>query len=227
MLYEVTLESSYFGQQIINRWNYVSSGSVVGATGSFALMSAMGFIDVAGDFPTVTVASRLQELQPSQVIYVSCLVKALYDDPTDFLDRGYAAGVTGHGGATNPSSPILAFGFRTNRTRTDISRGTKRFVGVDETTVGDGGIFSAGTLGAMDNIASAMSEDLSYTDGGSSLTLKPCIIGKKQVIEGGVVVGYELYPTLAEQLDHIAQGIVWQSYNSVRSQVSRQYGHGR
>lgn len=227
MLYEVTLESMYYDQQIINRWNYLSSGSAVGVTGSFALMDAMGFIDVAGDFPAVTVASRLQELQHPQVIYVSCLVKALYDDPTDFLDRGYAAGVTGNGGGVAPSSPVLAFGFRTNRTRTDIARGTKRFVGVDESTIVDGGVFSSGTLGAMDNIAAEMSEDLSYTGGGSSLTFKPCIIGKNKIVVPGEPTEYKLYPTLAEQLEHIAVGIEWQSYQTVRTQVSRQYGHGR
>lgn len=227
MLYEVTLESQYFDQQIINRWNYLSSGSPVGVTGSFALLTAMGLIPASGSFPAITVGSRIQELQVSNVIYVSALCKALYDDPTDFYDAGYPSGVIGHGGGISPSSPTMAFGFKTNRVRTDIARGTKRLVGVDESTVGDGGIFSEGTLGAMDNIAAAMSADLSYTDGGSSLTFKPCILGKKKITHTDAPTEYKLYPTLSEQLDHIAVGIVWQSYRAVRTQVSRQYGHGR
>lgn len=226
MLYEVTLESSYFDQQIINRWNYLSSGSAVGVTGSFALLTAMGLIPASGSFPAVTVGSRIQELQVSDVIYVSALCKALYDDPTDFLDSGFPSGVIGHGGGTQPSSPTMAFGFKTNRVRTDIARGTKRLVGVDESTVGNGGEFTSGTLGAMDNIATAMSADLSYSGGGSSLTFKPCIIGKEKIVVSGEPTVYKLYPTLSEQLEHIAVGVVWQSYRFVRTQVSRQYGHG-
>jgi len=43
-LYEVVVEQSYAGQQCINRFNYVSSGTPSGVTGSFGLIAALGLL---------------------------------------------------------------------------------------------------------------------------------------------------------------------------------------
>jgi hypothetical protein len=226
MIYEVTLESLYYDQQVINRWNYLSTGSVVGITGAGALLTALGAIDVAGVFDATTLFGRMQDLQSPAVTYVSVLAKAIREAPTDFYDYGYPAGTIGQGGGTGDMSPTAAFGFRSNRTRTDISRGTKRLVGVQESNVDAGGIFNSGTLGAMDLIADEMSEVLSYTTGGSSVTFAPIVVQKEKIELEPDHFTYRYYETIAEQLEHIAIGITWQSYQQVRTQVSRQYGHG-
>jgi hypothetical protein len=49
-LYEVVLEQRYYNQQVVNRWNYVGSGTPASVTGSFALLSALGFISTTNLF---------------------------------------------------------------------------------------------------------------------------------------------------------------------------------
>lgn len=226
MLYEVTVLQDYFGQQVVNRYNYLSSGTFVGFSGSLALLTAMGLIDASGSFPTDSLYGKIQDNTVAELTYIQALAKALYDDPTDFFDNGYAAGVIGQATGTDPMSPTTAIGFKTNRTRTDIARGTKRLAGVDESYVTDGGLLTSGYVTVGNDIADRMSETLSFTDGGSSATFAPVIVGKEMYTTPPAPKAYRYYGTLSEQLDHIAENIVWQLYPSVRTQTSRQYGHG-
>ncbi len=226
MIYEVTVLCDYFGQQIVNRYNYLSAGTFVGTSGSLALLTAMGLIPAGVAFPDTSLYGIVQNYASSQLKFVQGLAKALYDDPTDFFDNGYATGVVGQSTGTAPMSPTAALGFRTNRTRTDIARGTKRFAGIDETFVDAGGVLSSGAQGAADEIAEALSEVLSYTERGSSATFEPIVVGKQKYTAPSGKPAYRYYSTLADQLEKIAQNIVWQPYGTIRTQTSRQYGHG-
>lgn len=225
-LYEVTLNSRYFEQQVINRWNYLGSGAGVGINGAAALAAAMGFVPTAGNFPADTIARDLQLLQPPDVTYVGVLIRCLYDAPTDFYDQSFPSGVIGDQTTGEAASPTLAYGFRTNRTRSDIDRGTKRFVGVTENAMDAGGVVASGTLGVMDILAVKMSATLGYTTGGSTFSFVPIVVQKEMYTTPPAPKAYRYFETEAEQLDHIAQNITWTSYDRVRTQVSRQYGHG-
>lgn len=226
MIYEVAVSGRYYNQKTVNRWNYLSTGTPTGVTGAFALLSAMGGIPTSGAFTTETVFGRWQDIVSPAFTYVSVLVKAIREAPTDFYDLAYATGVVGQGGGTGDMSPTAAFGFSTNRTRTDISRGTKRFAGVQESTVDAGGVIPSGTAGALALIAARMTDVLSYTDGGNSLTFAPVVCSKLKTIQDNGKPTYNYYDTIAEQLAHTMTGIVWSSYDTIRTQVSRQYGHG-
>lgn len=226
MIYEVTLVQSYYDQQVINRWNYLSSGVAVGVTASFALISAMGFVPVSGAFPAGTIAAALQTLQPPTLKYFECLAKALYDDPTDFYDNAFPTGIVGTQVTSDSSSPAFAYGMKTNRVRTDIARGTKRFAGVTESTMDGGGVINAPSLALIQAVADLMSDTLTYAVGGSSLSFAPVVAQKEMYTVPPAPKAYRYYGTLAEQLTHIAQGIIWTPYPQIRTQVSRQYGHG-
>jgi len=226
MIYEVVLSQQFFGQLCINRWNYVSSGDSGSTIGSFALLNAMGFVPTSGAFPADTVAGLIQDNQTPDAVFTNVLIKALYDDPTDFWDQAFPTGVAGQQGSGQSMSPLNAFGFRTNRVRTDVARGTKRFVGISEAVVDGGGIINSGTLAGYDVLAERMSDVLEYTGSGASLSFAPAICGKLEYEAPSGKRAYKYYPSLVTQLAHTAQGIAWAPYNAVRSQTSRQYGNG-
>lgn len=225
MIYEVVLQQRYYDQLIVNRWNYQSFGTAVGATGSFALITALGAIATAGEFPASTMFEAIRALQSNQVTFVSVLCKAIREAPTDFYDNAYPTGVVGNVDGQVGLSPTMAYGFRTNRTRTDIRRGSKRIVGATEEAVIGGGVILEAALAGLETLADEMSAELSYTGGGSSLTFEPIIVQKRKFTEDGKVK-YAYYNTIAEQLEHVMDGIVWTPFDTIRTQTSRQYGHG-
>lgn len=226
MIYEVTLTQLYYGQQCVNRWNYVSSGDPGSTIGAFALFNAMGFVDTDGDFPADTIARTLQINQTPDVTFQAVLVKAIKEAPTDFYDYAFASGVSGQQSVGQSMSPVNAFGFYTNRVRTDVSRGTKRFVGISEAVVDAGGVIASGTLSGYDLLAELMSDTLSYSGSGASLTFVPAVCGKEEYTAPSGKRAYRYYSTIAAQLAHTAQGIAWFPYRTLRTQRSRQYGHG-
>lgn len=226
MIYEVTLTQRYFDQLVINRWNYLSTGAAGASPGAFALCSAMGLLLAPSDFPADTIGAKIHNMQSESVTFVSVLAKAIREAPTDFYDYAYPGGVVGGVTSAQGMSPVAAWGFRTSRTRTDIARGTKRLVGIAENMSDAGGKLNGTAVSIAADLAAAMSADLSYTTGGASLTFSPIVVQKEMYTEPPAKKAYRYYATLAAQLDHIAEGIVWSEYDTVRSQTSRQYGHG-
>lgn len=226
-LYELTLEGEYAGQQTINRWNYLSSGSLGSVTGSFGLVFAAGFIP-DGTPPAYNpdgLYAAIGALQVPSQKYIQVIAKNLYD-PTDF----YALPLPSNAAGTNNGegmSPINAYGLRSTLVRLDVRRGTKRFCGVNEADSGSLGELTNGALELLDHVAMVMGETLLYGDEGSSLSFAPCILGKQKYTTPRGKTAYKKYATEALQLEHLAVGIGWQSYKEVRSQTSRQYKHGK
>lgn len=226
MLYEVVVYQTYFQQQIVNRWNYVSSGVPASVSGSFGLTSALGFISDNGLFPANSLFAAIRAMQVPALAYASVTVRAAADyDVEDFYERPFITGTNGTGGGEG-ASPAIAYGFRTNRVRLDIDRATKRIAGVTEDWMVSGGLILESARPALDLTAQRMSEVLTYNDEGNTITYSPCVVQKQRVVLPNGNVIYRYYPTLSEQLDHIATGIIWQRYDQVRTQRSRQYGTG-
>jgi hypothetical protein len=225
-LYELILRQQTNAQMLINRWNYVSQGSPVGVTGSFALVSAAGAI-ADGDplsFPVGGMFASIQALQANDVIFVEFMALNVYD-LDDFYSIAYPTGLFG-GVAQAGASLFVAAGFRTNRVTRAVRRGTKRFGGVPIGSIGEFGGLTAGYLTTMATCAAEMSATLEYTDGGNSLSFEPTIVSKQLITPVTNPRRYQYYPTLAEQLEHVAQGITWEAYTNTRSQNSRQLGRG-
>lgn len=229
-LYEVTLDGNYLGQQIVNRWNYRSDGDDVPSGNAFGLVSAMGFTPVAGLFTADSLAKAITAFTGEEMIYQQVICRAVYV-PTDFVDVPFIPGVQGEISGQQAETPFLAAGLRTNRVRTDIGRGYKRFAGLVEGSVEDGGVISEGALGLINTLAGLMSDVLSFTEDALTIAFTPCVVHKKLYHPSEGKNAYRYFTTEdggeAGQLENIATGITWEAYTQVRSQTSRQYGKGR
>jgi len=223
---EAALRCEYFGQEVINRWNFVASGTPAAVSFSFALASAMGFVrgSVSPFYPADGYFALINPLQVVNVLYRELVVKDVYS-VTDFYTTPFVHGEAGTA-AGEGLSPILAYGFKSNRVVSNIARGTKRFAGVPESAVDTGGIIASAALTAMNAVAEKMGDTLTYDDEGSTLTFIPTIVSKELYVTPSGKNAYRYWPSEAVQLTHVAQGITWEPYLQVRGQASRQYGKG-
>lgn len=232
MLYEVTLRGTYFGQQIVNRWNYLSTGVPAAVLGSFGLTSALGFVFTLPDLIPITGTLFRAIINPlsNVMAFNSVSVRAVYD-VSDFYELPYPIPITGQT-AGEASAPFVAFGFRTNRVRQDIRRATKRFAGVPEAYVQSGGVVTAGALSDLTTIATRMNAVVTYDDEGNTLSYAPCVVHKQRYnpatgLPDPSGSAYRYFPSESEQLANLATGIQWQPYDTARSQTSRQYQRGQ
>lgn len=225
-LYEVVLEQRYFNQQVINRWNYVGSGTPAAVSPSFALLDALGFIGLSTTLVAATVGAGIQGIQNGAVTFVQATARAIYIDE-DFYGNPFLANtIGGVGGLGDPMSPVAAFGFRSNRVKQSIGRGYKRFVGMSEGDLDSGGILATGAVTRANNLKTAMNATLTYDDEGNTLTFTPAIAQKLEYTTPSGKKAYKYYPDEAAQAPHLAVGINWELYTQQRTQNTRQYGRG-
>lgn len=225
-LMEVVLEQVYNGQQCINRWNYMASGTPGGTTLSFGLISALGFLPTSTTLLAGSVGAELQSLQNPSVRFVQATVRGVFLDD-DFYGSPFLASTFGtRASQGEPITSVNAFGFRSTRVKQSIGRGYKRFVGMSEGVVGDYGNLTSPTLTQMTAVADAMSDTLSFDDEGSTLSYVPCIAQKLKYTTPSGKTAYKYYSTETLQAPHNALGISWEGYNTTRTQVSRQVGRG-
>ena len=223
---EVVLETNYASQRCINRWNYIGSGTPAAVTRSFALASALGAIPSVGVYPTGSLMWKIALMIDDGVTFVNLTVKDVYS-PTDFYTAPFVEPLAGQNAGVG-LSPLDSYGFFSNRVRSDVRRGTKRFTGVITGHVQQGGVIVSGAITLMNAVAQEMSDTQVYVDEGNNLTFVPAIVSKLKYQSNSdpVRFAYRYYSTEALQLEHVAEGILWDEYPNTRSQGSRQYGHG-
>lgn len=229
MIYELVLFGTYYNQQIVNRFNYIISGIPASVSGAFALAAAFAGLEAVTPPGTTSPLAIIKNMLASTMTFTEVSVAALYS-VTDFYATPFVPVIVG-GIAGESMSPAVAYGLRTSRVRTDIRRGMKRFAGVPEASVGGGGVLTSTALGYLGDAADVLADTLAYDDEGNTLSFTPAILGRQEynpstgLPADGTGV-YRKYPTLVEQLEHVATGFEWQPYDTVRTQRSRQYGHG-
>lgn len=231
-LLELTVKTEFNGQQCINRFNYVMTGTPAAVTPSFGLVSAAGFIPTAGAFPTGTLAKSWSDLVSADVQFDLAVSLNPYD-PTDFYGNPFVPVVNG-AVTGNSLSPTAAFGFLSTQTNRGIRHGTKRFTGVTESENLSGGELSPETLVLMNDLADFMGNVITYDDEGNTLSYAPCVVKKdKYVVPGSDPerFAYRYFPPYnstgeALQLASLALSILWSPYDHTRTQASRQYGRG-
>ena len=220
------LDRRYNGQQCISEYHYVASGVPAAVTLSYALAFAFGVIDVAGSYDAAKPFGSLKAFQNTDVTYVEAIVKDLYS-VTDFFTTPFLTGT--HGDASNSSgsmSPYEAVALRTNRIRSDIRRGQKRYEGLTEGAVTAFGGLDSAFATAVAGHAALLSDTLTYTDEGNSLTFTPCVISLKKIEHEDAPTEYVKWPTEAEQLEHLASGVVWSLVDHTTTQNTRKVGRG-
>lgn len=228
-LMEITYQYQYQGQEMINRWNYVSGGTPAAVTLAFALVEAFAGIVVANpDAPL----RRVLGIQHTTVDPVLLAARDVYSN-TDFYEFPFPSGWAGLRGG-EAASPLLAWGFFTNRVRSDIRRGTKRIGGISETDLGVGGAIAPGSEGFINAVATSMSNVLEYDDEGNTITFSPAVVKKQRYVPDPLRPTQYAYRYIPEdeggqaaQLADTVTGVLWTAYDRVRSQTSRQFGRGR
>lgn len=222
----IKIDRRYDGSQCISEYHYVASGVPAAVSLSFALASAFGVIDVAGTYNAAKAFGTLRAMQNDQVTYRECIVKDLYS-VTDFYTTPFLAGTAGQaGGGAGSMAPFIAVTMRTNRIRADIRRGFKRYEGLDESASDSFGVLSAQYMALAHAHALAISQTLTYVDEGNSLTFVPCVISLKPNTTDPDQGPYIKWPTEAEQLAHLASGVVYSESNVSTTQNSRKRGRG-
>lgn len=224
---ELVVTGEFFGQEIINRFHYIGSGTPAAVTPSFGLVAATGFLVADGSpaaFDADTLAWYWQNHVSQDYRFISAYARNLYSE-TDFYERPYIASVVG-GQTSESMSPAMAWGFFSNRVRTDVRRGMKRFVGVVESLVAPGGLLTNSARTAFEGWAGAMSDTLTYDDEGNTLTYVPAVLSFEEYETPRGKRAYRKYADPAVQLSHAAVGVSWAAYPQVRTQNSRQYGRG-
>lgn len=219
--YSVTLRMAALGQQIINRFDYFVPTSMTGAS-ALELLTLMGFVPT-GDpatFPADTIASGIQQITSDDLSFLEVEVAELYT-PTDFYVAAFSPAAHGANGA-GIASITDAFGLFTNRVRTDIKRGFKRFGGVPSDAYAGGSMIDPTYMGLLTTLAASMSTLLA----GVTATYSPAVFQFEFYTTPRGNPAYKKYTTSAEQSAHVAHPMVWAAYDSVRTQVSRQLGRG-
>jgi len=221
---EVVLRSVMLGQQCINRFNYVSSGDAGSVSKSFALVDAMGFVPSGGEPPADTIMDQLKAMTDAAVTFLEVQARDVYS-VTDFYTLPFPSAYNGEK-TGDSSAPFVAFGFKTNRVRSDIGRGSKRFVGIPEDYLGDGGVLNVDGNAAGVALAGLLSEVLLYPDVGDTISFSPAVVKKEAYTTPSGRTAYRYRATEAAQLAQTAYPVEWEAYTNARSQVSRQIGRG-
>lgn len=223
--YEITLEQSYFSQQVVNRWNYTSDAPPSGAIGALIALVGMGFMpyEEIDAFGATTVAGILQSLQSQEAFFVQAICKNLFN-PLDYYTYAFPPDTHGLSGGGDGMSPTAAFAYTTDRTRSDMRRGQKRFVGIEEGNVAAGGVLTS--TETFQTLGDAMADLNIVPVGLGTMTFTPHVFGRVEYETPSGKVGYKYYPDATEQAEHIMRINQWTLKPQVRTQASRQYGRG-
>lgn len=231
---EVTVQSTFKNQQCLNVFNYLFNGSGSDPGGlSDALLNGLGYPlwdDTLETYPAGSVAAAYRAISHQEVTFEIITVRNVYSrfDFTEYLFPFAGESAIGASGGES-ASPALAYGFRSSKVASDIKRGARRLVGVSETNMGSGGVFTPTALIALNSVATAFSAELpAFLN-----EFQPCICKKEKVAvlnPDGTPTGrfkYEYYEDPEVQVDNTGAPVTWGAVNTVRTQTSRQYGRGR
>jgi hypothetical protein len=222
----LTLRQQMVEQTVINTFDFQTSGVPAAVSLSFALVSAFGCIpNGASVYPSDAPFHFMRQMQGVSIEHLEAEARNLYS-VTDFYTRPFQGGLAGLY-AEGTQGPFVSFGLLTNRVRTDIKRGFKRIAGVPKSADAGEGNVSPTFLGYLNDFAESLSAPLTYDDEGNTITFNSVVLGLEEYTTPNNNRAYKPYPTEVAQSAHVASGLLWSPYDTLRSQVTRQRGRGR
>jgi len=209
-LYEIVVYGELAGQLLVNRFHYVSNEATGAHAGAEGLAEAFG-LSIDQVPPVVgTPLGDWAGVVSNQVAFDEFIVRDMYSN-TNFLAAPFLPSLAGS--ATGEvEAPFIAFGFSTNRVRTDVRRGQKRFAGVSQNLLDPGGLLTSVAVSALEVLAESLGAVLNWTSGETSIDYTPAVLGlEKHEADppDHPVPYYTYYETEAEQLARAATGLIW------------------
>lgn len=228
---EVALLARIDGEQVINRWNYIASGTPAAVSRSFALFAALGglYTDSPVDpgYPEDKLLWLLANSLHNSVVFEQISIMDVHSD-TDFYESPFVQELKGgRGGDSLP--PYDAISYRTNKIKKSVGRGFKRFAGINEGDQNLGRLGGGYIEAYAKPLAEEMSKTLSYDDEGNVVEFRPAVCSKNKIAvpDKPGKFQYKYWPTAAQQEEHSAIGVVWAVQPNITTQVSRKRGRGR
>jgi hypothetical protein len=228
-IFTATLQGRYFGQLIINRFQFISSSDVDPRDGCQALANALGAVDTNGvvngnPLPSGTLMGALETMQSSAFEYIAMEVITPYF-PFGLFERIFPAGTTGASTATGDNlPPFVAVSIRSDRVRRDVRRGFKRLPGVKEDEITATGL-GAGVLLDLAAVASSISGTITGDAGPLNVAFQSAVVPLKRVPDSDPPQ-YELFENEGAAVSASAFPLTYEAEDKVTTQNSRKIGRG-
>lgn len=181
-VFQLVLRQSLFTNEILNVFYYqqLNANNDPDNNSSVSLLGAF-------------VEDVLPEIAPIQITnlnYVGIDVINLFN-PDDLFSDDSISPSTGSYVVTSVLPQFMAWEFRTARLTRSIRRGYKRFAGLDEAMVADGGAAS-GILADLASAATAISANIAYSSAPLAPTFRPVVVKRIKETDAEGNVTYRL-----------------------------------
>lgn len=201
-VWELVDKSTFNGQEALNVFFYQNTDSTTPPAGSSDLVSQY----------IATVLPKLVQVQGNNVLHTEISARNLFS-PSD----NHTESISTAGAVTGDLMPNFnAFGFKMTQDNGAVKNGAKRFAGVSESAATDGVVTDSATIGALDDLATAMGQTLTV---GVANVFAPVII--KRILE---TTGYRLPTSFGEAIIGLVIEVAWNTL--LTSQTSRKIGVG-
>lgn len=222
-LYEFIVDGRLLGSQIIQRYNWYTTGTTAAVRGSFALASALGAVPDNGQLPAQGFINTFLAGLSNQYTLVQIIAQHVYD-MQDFYQIPYPSPIAGGQNAiSNPS--FVCAKLVASRTTRAIRGGSKSIAGVPDIWVENNNLNVEQAGPSYGGMATILTSGVSYNDEGNVIQFQSATCSLEEYTSDGKKKRrYYLDP--AVQLANTSIGSTWSLRPTVSTQNSRKVGKG-
>ena len=230
--FEVTLLGALGSEQIINRMNFTETGVSVGTNAALPLLVALGKeLDEESLPSSGSFLDRFLAAQQSNYSLREIIVRNLFS-VVDFITQPLAGAGWQGKIVMGPGLGALTFAaakLRTNRTRTDVRRGTLALTPGPEDAQEGANVWTIAHLAKLQEVCDALNQPPNATISGDTFTFLPSVFGKEKYVvpnSSPARYAYRYYKDIDEFPLHAAVDVTWSPVPQITSQVTRKIGRG-